>query len=65
MNEIVKKATKKNPNDRFDSCGSFIIALKELKEHGMLNDYGIEGFYEECGKLEHYEAQIVLQWLGY
>ena len=33
MNEIVKKATKKNPNDRFDSCGSFIIALKELKEH--------------------------------
>ena len=33
MNEIVKKATKKNPIDRFDSCGSFIIALKELKEH--------------------------------
>ena len=33
MNEIVKKATKKNPNDRFDSCGSFILALKELKEH--------------------------------
>ena len=40
-------------------------ALKELREHGMLNDYGLEGFYEECGKLEHYEAQIVLQWLGY
>jgi len=40
-------------------------ALKELKEHGMLNDYSLEGFYEECGKLEHYEAQTVLQWLGY
>jgi hypothetical protein len=35
-------------------------ALKELREHGMLNDYGLEGFYEECGKLEHYEAQAVL-----
>jgi hypothetical protein len=38
-------------------------ALKELREHGMLNE--LDGFYEECGKLEHYEAQIVLQWLGY
>lgn len=40
-------------------------ALKELREHGMLNGYDLEGFYEECGKFEHYEAQAVLQWLGY
>ena len=45
MDEIVKKATKKNPEERFDSCRSFIDALKELK--GYLSSQSAETFIEK------------------
>ena len=38
-------------------------ALQELKKHGLLED--VKMFYEECGRRETYDAQEVLQWLGY
>ena len=38
-------------------------ALQEIKKHGLLDD--IAEFYENYGKREHYDAQDVLQWLGY
>ena len=40
-------------------------ALEELKDHGMLNEGALEEFYEDLGKRDQYEAQEVLQWLGY
>ncbi|MGY8917844.1 MAG: serine/threonine-protein kinase [Flavobacteriales bacterium] len=33
MNDIIQKATHKNPEDRYDSCKSFIRALNDLKKH--------------------------------
>ena len=33
MNDIIKKATHKNPDNRYDSCSSFIRALSDLKKH--------------------------------
>ena len=42
MNDVLKKATHKNPEDRFDSCESFIRALKDLK-HYLLNNVNKEG----------------------
>jgi len=38
-------------------------ALHELKSHGVLED--VEMFYQECGRRETYDAQEVLNWLGY
>lgn len=38
-------------------------ALEELKDHGLLCE--LEMFYDDLGKREQYEAQEVLQWLGY
>jgi hypothetical protein len=38
-------------------------AIQELRKHGLLED--VAGFYEECGRRETYDAQEVLQWLGY
>ena len=32
MNDIIQKATHKNPDDRYDSCSSFIRALSDLKK---------------------------------
>jgi len=37
MNEIIQKATQKDPADRYDSCESFIRALNDLKRH-LLED---------------------------
>lgn len=33
MNEIVQTATSKNPDERYDSCRSFIEALSQLKKY--------------------------------
>ena len=41
MNNIIQKATKKDPEDRYDSCDSFIRALEDLKEY-LLSDKDIE-----------------------
>jgi hypothetical protein len=38
-------------------------AIKEIKEHGLLDS--INDFYDDYGKREQYEAQDVLNWLGY
>jgi hypothetical protein len=38
-------------------------ALQELEKHGVLLD--VDLFFEECGRRETYDAQEVLQWLGY
>ena len=37
MNDIIQKATQKDPSDRYDSCESFIRALNDLKRH-LLED---------------------------
>ena len=37
INDIIKKATNKNPEDRYDSCQSFIRALNDLKKQ-LLDD---------------------------
>jgi len=51
----------------YESAEEIIIthkrALQEIKEHGLSGD--IEMFYEDCGKRDTYEAQDVLNWLGY
>jgi len=38
MNDIVKKATQKNPEDRYDSSESFIRALQDLKNQLLSDD---------------------------
>ena len=38
MNDIVKKATQKNPEDRYDSSESFIRALQDLKSQLLSDD---------------------------
>ncbi len=39
-------------------------ALQEIKNHGC-PDSELSHFYEELGKHEEYDAQAVLNWLGY
>lgn len=38
--------------------------VKELRSHNM-NDNDISSFFRECGEAELYDAQDVLNWLGY
>lgn len=37
-------------------------AIEELKKHGM---YDFEMFFSDLGDFQEYEAQDVLEWLGY
>lgn len=37
--------------------------IKELLDHGLVDDVGL--LYEELGERSEYDAQDVLQWLGY
>jgi hypothetical protein len=36
-------------------------AIKEVMNHGCV----VVEFFEDCGELEEYDAQEVLNWLGY
>ena len=38
-------------------------ALQEIGKHSLLGD--LEYFYQELGKQDAYQAQDVLDWLGY
>ena len=38
-----------------------VRAEMEVRRHGC----SVEEFYAECGKHEEYDAQAVLEWLGY
>tara|TARA_B110000240_G_C13509867_1_gene458642 strand:- start:4532 stop:5677 length:1146 start_codon:yes stop_codon:yes gene_type:complete len=43
INDIVKKATHKNPEERYDSCNSFIRALNDLKKQLLENPNDTSG----------------------
>jgi hypothetical protein len=51
----------------YESAENIVIthnrAIKEIKDHGLIDD--LDMFYDELGKRDNYEAQQVLQWLGY
>jgi hypothetical protein len=51
----------------YESAEDIVIthsrAIKEIKNHGLIDD--LDMFYDELGKKDNYEAQQVLQWLGY
>ena len=53
-------------NDYYDSAEGLTIsrkrAIEELRKHGVLD---IEEFFNEMGDHAEYDAQAVLQWLGY
>ena len=53
----------------YDSAADITIthkrALQELKSHGITADDEINEFYLELGNKETYNAQDVLEWLGY
>jgi hypothetical protein len=38
-------------------------AIEEIKNHGLLDN--LDDFDQDVGVFEEYEAQAVLQWLGY
>jgi hypothetical protein len=40
-------------------------AMQELKKHGCLNLDNISDFFNECGVKDFYNAQTVLNFLGY
>ena len=40
-------------------------ALRELADHGIVDPDRIGEFLEACGDLREYNAQDVLDWLGY
>tara|TARA_R110001592_G_scaffold32260_9_gene113184 strand:- start:240 stop:404 length:165 start_codon:yes stop_codon:yes gene_type:complete len=52
--------------DYYESAEELTItrkrALQELKDHSCED---IEQFFEDLGDLEEYDAQKVLNWLGY
>lgn len=52
----------------YDSAEDIIItrkrAFEELKQHGIPSEL-FEEFLEEVGNAETYDAQSVLNWLGY
>lgn len=39
-------------------------AIQELRKHGV-PDSEFDAFYAECGQHDEYDAQTVLEWLGY
>jgi hypothetical protein len=53
-------------SDYYESAEGFTItrnrALKELRDHCCED---IEQFFRDLGNREEYDAQKVLQWLGY
>jgi len=40
-------------------------ALLELKKHGIESVFDIQEFFADVGDKERYDAQEVLDWLGY
>lgn len=40
-------------------------AIRELRRHGVGDSDTIAQFYAEVGEREEYDAQEVLNWLGY
>ena len=53
MNNIIQKATMKNSEDRYDSCKSFIRALKDLKE------YLLSGEEEDASVFRNVDVKIL------
>ena len=53
-------------NDYYDSAEGLTIsrerAIAELRRHGVLD---MEEFFNEMGDHAEYDAQAVLEWLGY
>lgn len=40
-------------------------AIKELEKHGIVDEEDISEFFNDLGDNVTYEAQTVLEWLGY
>ena len=55
--------------DYYDSAEDITItqdrALQELARHGITSDEDILEFFADVGKKQEYDAQKVLDWLGY
>lgn len=53
----------------YESAEEIVIthdrAIKELKDHGLDDSLTINHFYDELGVFKTYDAQQVLQFIGY
>ena len=56
-------------NEYYESAESVVIskarAVQELRNHGVGDQPSLCQFFAELGDDEHYNAQDVLDWLGY
>lgn len=52
MNDIIQKATQKNPHDRYDSCTSFIRALNDLKAQLLEDPTKLGGEYTSLKNID-------------